>query len=130
MYHVSYVPRVLSFPKSTGNTNNMFLFNRIVPNLNDEDDDNYDTPALQIPCDSQQIANNVQTITNLPNNTKKQHEDDEWGDGLLINQSSSTDIDTLDQVHTVISSFYPPPFQRRRRKLPEIPNNKKCMSSK
>lgn len=61
-------------------------------------------------------------------------EDDEIGDGLRTTQTvsiSTADTNDFSHPNTVDQAQQQPPFptekpERRRRKLPEIPKNKKC----
>lgn len=74
---------------------------------------------------------NIKPTLNLKsnNNSNNNDEDDEIGDGLRTIQPTTN-------IHTHLSNhlertnslpFIPGQVERRRRKLPEIPKNKRCM---
>lgn len=97
------------------------------------------TTKLPQMCTEVQIVN----VTNLSSNSSSLAEDDELGDGLRTGPTSlnilqqeqtevalipSHTVQLAHSSHLARTSSLPwiPGVERRRRKLPEIPKNKKC----
>lgn len=116
--------------------NNFFLIThnyRLVPDLLDED---YTSSSKSDSSDPEDELNTKLGGGNNNNLTKNRDEDDEIGDGLRmaaptcgpigLAQASIIPTHSVHLERTSSLPFIPGQVERRRRKLPEIPKNKKC----
>lgn len=116
----------MQIPTTNYTKNNTQSFYSLTPNvyLEDSPSSKSDSSDLEDGC----VPSTIRSMENLGKTTRNPCqvvEDDEIGDGLKIvpkNDNLDVSFPTLaDQ-----NEFFPPPnTQRRRRKLPEIPKNKK-----
>lgn len=127
-----------------------FLFSRIVPNLDEDvsptsksdtsdgNDVNYTSSIASPTATTVQSPKFIQNVGSKALGSLKclqsNPEDDEIGDGLRTTQTVSNataELNDFSQQNIVDRTQQQPPFpigkpERRRRKLPEIPKNKKC----
>lgn len=111
--------------------NLIISINSIVPALDDEDypssksdsSDQEDQPSPRT-VSALQSAKNL-TLNIKLGSAKTSDEDDEIGDGLRTTSVQPANTSTqLERTNSL--PFIPQQVERRRRKLPEIPKNKKC----
>lgn len=94
------------------------------PSSKSDSSDQEDQPNPKTQVSTLQSAKNL-TLNIKVGSIETGDEDDEIGDGLRITSVQAADPATqLERTNS--SSFIPQPVERRRRKLPEIPKNKKC----
>lgn len=97
------------------------------PSSKSDSSDQEDQPNSKTHVSSLQSAKNL-TLNIKLGSVKTSDEDDEIGDGLRTTSLQPSDSTTqLERTNSL--PFIPQPVERRRRKLPEIPKNKKCKCS-
>ncbi|XP_055845427.1 JNK-interacting protein 1 isoform X1 [Episyrphus balteatus] len=112
-------------PTTNYTKNNTQSFYSLIPNddLEDSPSSKSDSSDMEDGCDPS--IRPMEKLTKTPRNPCQVVEDDEMGDGLKMISKN----DNLDASFTTVpelNGFLPPVgTQRRRRKLPEIPKNKK-----
>lgn len=115
-------------PATNYTKNNTQSFYSLIPNdyLEDSPSSKSDSSDLEDGCDP-----SIRSMENLTKtrNSCQEVEDDEIGDGLKM-VPKTDNLDAPFTTATEQNGFFPPVgTQRRRRKLPEIPKNKKWQMS-
>lgn len=109
---------------------------RIVPNLDDDES----PTAISDSSDSKNELSELKSSTQSPKFSQKSNgkainnlkclqssaEDDEIGDGLRTKTTTTDTKNENNNQQTEIDRIQNGQIERRRRKLPEIPKNKKC----
>lgn len=112
-----------------------FFISRIVPNLEDDESptsksDLSDTSGTNDANDEfKSTTHQIAKLQNLKGIQTESPEDDEIGDGLRTNKTANTQTDISQQIHSERIQTFTGQVERRRRKLPEIPTNKRCKLS-
>lgn len=116
---------------------NLFVsfISRIVPNLEDDESPTSKTDSSDTSItndannDLKSTTHQITKLQNLKCIQTESPEDDEIGDGLRTKKTANTQTDISQQINSERIQTFTGQVERRRRKLPEIPKNKRCKLS-